>query len=87
MSGRGGIARGRYGFAEWTLTTVEGMAVRYAGKCLSCGERSPDVFEADDAQLWCLKHAGSVRHSGFEVSAFQYFDAEMVDGDSGVRTP
>ncbi|WJV48357.1 DUF7848 domain-containing protein [Streptomyces flavofungini] len=85
MSGTGGIARGRYGFAEWALTAAEGMAVRYAGKCLSCGERSPDVLESDDAQLWCLKHAGAVRHSGFEVSAFQYFDAEMVAPDAGSR--
>ncbi|MFD9859877.1 hypothetical protein ACFWZB_11655 [Streptomyces alboflavus] len=67
------------------LTAAEGMTVRYAGKCLSCGERSPDAFAPDEAQLWCLKHAGTVRHSGFEVSAFQYFDAEMVDPDAASR--
>ncbi|GCB46553.1 hypothetical protein SNL152K_3851 [Streptomyces sp. NL15-2K] len=29
--------------------------------------------------MWCLKHAGLTHHSGYELSAFQYFNATMTD--------
>ena len=79
MNTNHGIVRGRYRFAEWTLSTVPEMAVRYFGKCLTCGERSADTAESDTAQVWCLKHAGATRHTGYELSAFQYFNAAMTD--------
>lgn len=71
--------RARYRFAEWTLSAMPDVAVRYFGKCLTCGERSVDTAEADDAQVWCLKHAGATHHSAYELSAFQYFDAAMTN--------
>ena len=79
MSMGNGITRGRYRFAEWTLTAMPTMAVRHFGKCLTCGERSDDTADADDAQVWCLKHAGLTHHSGYELSAFQYFNATVTD--------
>lgn len=83
----GGIMRGRYRFAQWTLSTMPTMALRYFGKCLSCGERSADTTSADDAQLWCLKHAGATGDTGYELSAFQYFNATMSGGEASEGAP
>ncbi len=55
------------------------MTVRHVGKCLTCGERSADTADPDAAQVWCLKHAGLTRHSGYELAAFQCFNAAMTD--------
>ncbi|MBO1336299.1 hypothetical protein [Streptomyces sp. VRA16 Mangrove soil] len=30
---------------------------------------------------WCLKHAGPTGHTGYELAAFQLFDAIMSDLD------
>ncbi|MFE0100078.1 hypothetical protein [Streptomyces sp. NPDC059009] len=79
MSVGKGTARARYRFAEWRLSAMPTMAVRHFGKCLTCGERSADTADADVAQVWCLRHAGLTRHSGYELSAFQYFNASMTD--------
>ncbi|TJZ45389.1 hypothetical protein FCH28_29105 [Streptomyces piniterrae] len=54
-------------------------AVRYFGRCLTCGERSADTADADDGQTWCLRHAGATHHSAYELSAFQYFNANMAN--------
>ncbi|GAU67071.1 putative hypothetical protein [Streptomyces sp. NBRC 110611] len=70
--------RARYRFLEWTLSAVPGMVVRHLGKCLTCAEQSVDTADASDAQTWCLKRAGATRHSVYELSAFQYFDATLT---------
>ncbi|MCX4665904.1 hypothetical protein OG453_04320 [Streptomyces sp. NBC_01381] len=75
----GGLSRGIYRFAEWTLKADPESAVRYVGKCLTCSERCADTAAGDDAQLWCLKHAGITGHGGYELWAFQYFTASMAD--------
>jgi hypothetical protein len=79
--------RRRYRFAEWTLTAMPTMTVRHFAKCLTCGQRSADTAEPDEAQLWCLKHAGLTHHSGYELSAFQYFNAMMTDPAVEQRVP
>lgn len=79
--------RRRYRFAEWTLTTVPTMAVRHFGKCLTCGQRSAGTAEPDEAQVWCLKHAGLTHHSGYELSASQYCNAMMTDPEVEQRAP
>ncbi|MEV6756994.1 hypothetical protein [Streptomyces sp. NPDC051214] len=33
----------------------------------------------EDAQLWCLKHAGATGHRGYELEAFQFFTAAMAE--------
>lgn len=78
--------RARYRFAEWTLSAIPTMSVRYVGKCLCCGERSTDTANMDDAQMWCLKHAGATGDTGYELSAFQYFNATMTDLDAANGT-
>ncbi|GAU68536.1 hypothetical protein SSP35_08_00300 [Streptomyces sp. NBRC 110611] len=75
--------RARYRFLKWKLSAVPGMAARHLGKCLICGQHSVDTPDADDAQTWCLKHAGATRHGVYEVSAFQYFDAALTDPTAG----
>ena len=77
MSAGNGMTRSRYRFAKWKLSAMPGVPVRLHGKCLTCGQRSPDTSDADDTQLWCLKHAGATHHSAYELSAFQYFNATM----------
>ncbi|MFI9170805.1 DUF7848 domain-containing protein [Streptomyces lincolnensis] len=76
-------ARARYRFAQWTLRAITTMAVRHFGLCLSCDERSTDTTDPDTAQLWCLKHAGLTGHTGYELSAFQHFNATMTDSPAG----
>lgn len=80
------VRRGRYRHLEWTLTALPGMVVRHVGKCLLCSHHSVDSADPDQAQLWCLKHAGMTRHAKFELSAFQFFNATISDrgvGDAG----
>ncbi|MEU7204388.1 hypothetical protein [Streptomyces sp. NPDC045470] len=71
--------RSPYRFTEWTLSAVPGAEIRYYGKCLECFAQSTDSEASDDAQLWCLKHAGLSRCTRYEVVAFQYFDAHPAD--------
>ncbi|MDI3417965.1 DUF7848 domain-containing protein [Streptomyces luteolus] len=71
-----GVCR-RYGFADWTLKAVRSWPVCYFASCLICGERSKDQPDADAAQLWCLKHAGLTRHSGYELAVSQLFNAAV----------
>lgn len=78
MSG-GGVTRGRFVPLEWTLAAMPGVAVRHVGKCLVCSEHSVDSADPDEAQLWCLRHAGITRHTGFELTAFQFFGAAITD--------
>ncbi|MEU3736553.1 hypothetical protein AB0E78_05710 [Streptomyces sp. NPDC032198] len=74
-----GVSRGIYRFAEWTLKAEPEAAVRHVGKCLTCSEQCVDTAAGDDAQLWCLKHAGITGHGGYELSASQHFTASMAD--------
>ncbi|MEV6757284.1 hypothetical protein [Streptomyces sp. NPDC051214] len=83
MSADDGQNRGQYRHIEWTLSAVPTMDLRHLGKCLTCGERSTDSAVADDAQLWCLKHAGRTQHRSYELSAFQYFNAMITDPAAG----
>ncbi|MEU9112064.1 hypothetical protein AB0D04_09785 [Streptomyces sp. NPDC048483] len=75
--------RARYRFAEWTLSVMPDTAVRHVGRCLTCRERSSDAADADEVQVWCLRHAGLTHHSGYELAAFQCFDATMTDPAAG----
>ncbi|MEV0527067.1 hypothetical protein AB0I66_26905 [Streptomyces sp. NPDC050439] len=79
MSEDSALDRGRYRPIEWTLSAVPAMSVHHIGKCLACSQRSVDTADPDDAQLWCLRHAGMTRHSDYELSAFQYFNATITD--------
>ena len=85
----GDLRRGRYRPIEWTLTAMPAMSLRHVGTCLSCSEHSVDTADPDEAQLWCLKHAGMTRHTGYELSAFQFFNATITDpavGETGSPT-
>ncbi|MFI9050393.1 hypothetical protein [Streptomyces sp. NPDC053427] len=59
------------------------MALRYVGTCLTCGGQSTDTADADEAQVWCLQHAGTTHHTGYELSAVQYFGATLADPTTG----
>ncbi|MGB8942027.1 MAG: hypothetical protein WCD21_17585 [Streptomyces sp.] len=81
------VTRGRYVTLEWTLAAIPAAAVRHVGKCLACSEHSVDTADPDEAQLWCLKHAGMTRHTGYELSAFQFFSATITDPAVGEAGP
>lgn len=83
----GRVTRGRYVPLEWTLAAMPAVAVRHVGKCLACGEHSVDTADPKEAQLWCLKHAGMRHHSGYELSAFQFFSAMITDPAAGEAHP
>jgi hypothetical protein len=75
MSTGNGTARGRFRFAEWTLTADTELGLRYHAKCRDCGAKCIDTYSPDDAQLWCLKHAGRTGDTSFELFACQFFEA------------
>ncbi|MGW2562585.1 DUF7848 domain-containing protein [Streptomyces sp. NPDC001514] len=75
MSAGNGTARGRFRFAEWTLTADAELGLRHYAECRNCGAKSVDTADPDDAQVWCLKHAGLTGHTSFEMTAFQLFEA------------
>ncbi|MFG2503340.1 hypothetical protein ACGFSB_34670 [Streptomyces sp. NPDC048441] len=74
-----GTTRGRYVPLEWTLAAMPAMGVRHVGKCLACSDHSVDTADPDEAQLWCLRHAGMRHHTGYELTAFQFFSATITD--------
>ncbi|MFE6159588.1 hypothetical protein ACFQ7F_11835 [Streptomyces sp. NPDC056486] len=85
----GNSHRGRFLPIEWTLTAMPALHMCHVGKCLVCGEHSTDTADPDEAQLWCLRHAGMTRHPGYEMSAFQFFSARITDpvvGESSLST-
>lgn len=71
--------RSTYRFTEWTLSAVPEAEIRYYAKCLQCFAKSIDTETPDEAQLWCLKHAGISACIRYELIAFQYFDARPTD--------
>ncbi|KOT58978.1 MULTISPECIES: DUF7848 domain-containing protein [Streptomyces] len=77
--------RSTYRFTEWALSAIPGAEIRYYGKCLECFAQSTDTEVPDEAQLWCLKHAGLSRCTRYEVHAFQHFDARPTDSPAAVR--
>ena len=76
--------RARYGFMAWTLMADSETGLRYMGECLDCGKRSAESDSSDDAQLWCLKHAGMSSDTRFRLTAFQSFRASP-SGASNLR--
>ncbi|MFG2285148.1 hypothetical protein ACGFOU_03610 [Streptomyces sp. NPDC048595] len=77
--------RARYRFAEWTLAAHS--EVRFIGECLDCGERCVDTESADEAQGWCLKHAGLTGDRRFEMRGFQLFTAYMTNAAADGAPP
>ncbi|MGW2629281.1 DUF7848 domain-containing protein [Streptomyces chattanoogensis] len=69
--------RARYRFAEWTLAADSDAG--FVGECLDCGECCGDTASADDAQGWCLKHAGLTGDRRFAMKGFQFFTAYMTN--------
>ncbi|WP_157878484.1 hypothetical protein [Streptomyces chattanoogensis] len=57
------------------------------GKCLICWESCVDTPFAEKARDWCLKHVGVTGHTGFQLSAFEFFDAILTDHPSVNDTP
>ncbi|MFD9908579.1 hypothetical protein [Streptomyces sp. NPDC059063] len=51
----------------------------YVGTCLKCRAQSPGSEHSDNAQVWCLKHAGLTKHTAYGLSVFQPFTASLTD--------
>ncbi|KPC63971.1 hypothetical protein ADL29_12990 [Streptomyces chattanoogensis] len=79
--------RGRDRFLEWTLRADPKLGLRHVGKCLICWESCVDTPFAEKARDWCLKHVGVTGHTGFQLSAFEFFDAILTDHPSVNDTP
>lgn len=83
------MQRSRDASMDWTLTAMPGWSLRHVGKCLFCSHHSVDSCDPDEAQLWCLKHARTTRHTGYELSSFQFYSATITDpavGEAGSLT-
>ena len=79
--------KARYGFAQWTLSADPVLGLRYVGRCLDCGAFCVDTASPEEAQDWCLKHAGATGDIGFELTASQLFTARMTDPAANGRPP
>ncbi|MEV0371172.1 hypothetical protein AB0I10_15300 [Streptomyces sp. NPDC050636] len=79
--------RARYRFAEWTLAADSEVSLRFVGECLDCGERCVDTASADEAQWWCLKHAGLTGDRRFEMKGFQFFTAYLTNAAADGAPP
>ncbi|MFF4952660.1 hypothetical protein [Streptomyces chattanoogensis] len=77
--------RARYRFAEWTLAAD--AEARFAGECLDCGERCADTASADEAQGWCLKHAGLTGDRCFAMKGSQFFTAYLTNAAADGTPP
>lgn len=71
------LTRGRYRFADWTLSAVSVLDV--ISKCLTCGECSRATSSGPEVEMWSLKHAGMTHHTDFELTSAQVFKAAMVE--------
>ncbi|MBW1596899.1 hypothetical protein [Streptomyces sp. JJ38] len=67
-------------FADWMLTTdPHGGPPLYEAVCTTCGETSGADASKDGPELWCLRHAGRTRHTGFQATTTSFFRASLVD--------
>ncbi|MDH2388178.1 hypothetical protein QCN29_05110 [Streptomyces sp. HNM0663] len=85
MSTDGTRTRRRYAFIDWTLTADTEAGLRFVAKCMDCGESCTDTSSSDEAQVWCLKHAGLTGDRTFELIATQAFTAAPTEELSATR--
>jgi hypothetical protein len=71
-------------FADWTLTTdKQGSGPVYEAECTTCGESSDAAENKDEPELWCMRHAGALGHTGFRGITTAFFRATLVNARSG----
>ncbi|WP_443044076.1 DUF7848 domain-containing protein [Streptomyces sp. NBC_00322] len=71
-------------FADWALTTdKQGSGPVYEAECTTCGESSDAAESKDEPELWCLRHAGALGHTGFRGVTTAFFRATLVNARSG----
>ncbi|MDQ0941780.1 hypothetical protein [Streptomyces sp. V1I1] len=71
-------------FADWTLTTdKQGSGPVYEAECMTCSESSDAAENKDEPELWCLRHAGALGHTGFRGITTAFFRAALVNARSG----
>ncbi|MFE9558840.1 hypothetical protein ACFYOD_35960 [Streptomyces sp. NPDC006703] len=77
--------KARYRFKKWRLTANPDV-VGFTGKCTWCPQTSFTVPLPDEAQLWCLQHAGATGHKVYELATVQMFtatpDTQDHDGET-----
>ncbi|WP_405998911.1 hypothetical protein [Streptomyces sp. NBC_00829] len=71
-------------FADWMLSTdKQGSGPVYEAECTTCGESSDAAERKDEPELWCLRHAGALGHTGFRGITTAFFRAALVNTRSG----
>ncbi|GGW55053.1 hypothetical protein GCM10010381_45620 [Streptomyces xantholiticus] len=71
-------------FADWTLSTdKQGSGPVYEAECTTCGESSDATESKDEPELWCLRHAGALGHTGFRGITTAFFRAALLNRRSG----
>lgn len=71
-------------FADWMLSTdKQGSGPVYEAECTTCGESSDAAENKDEPELWCLRHAGALGHTGFRGITTAFFRAAQVNTRSG----
>lgn len=71
-------------FADWMLSTDrQGSGPVYEAECTTCGESSDAAESRDQPELWCLRHAGALGHTGFRGITTAFFRAALVNARSG----
>lgn len=70
-------------FADWMLSTDrQGSGPVYEAECTTCGESSDAAESKDEPELWCLRHAGALGHTGFRGITTAFFRAALVNARS-----
>lgn len=71
-------------FADWMLSTDrQGSGPVYEAECTTCGESSDAAESRDEPELWCLRHAGALGHTGFRGITTAFFRAAPINARSG----
>ncbi|WP_443043887.1 DUF7848 domain-containing protein [Streptomyces sp. NBC_00322] len=73
-------ARAVMRFADWTLSAdKEGSGPIFIAECTTCDESSDAAENKADPEVWCLRHAGALGHTGFRGITTAYFRATPVE--------
>ena len=71
-------------FADWALSTdKQGSGPVYEAECTTCGESSDASESKGEPEMWCLRHAGALGHTGFRGVTTAFFRASLVNARSG----
>jgi hypothetical protein len=66
-------------YADWLLSLdLSGSGPIFESECTTCGETSGAADAKEGPEIWCLRHAGRTRHTGFRAITTAFFRASLL---------